>query len=174
MEVDGKALLVSIFIVILLATNILFWMRSSTASSRLEEAKQVVDTVMQFIGERGYVYNYPSCQRASSRDYVMVNQCLQEVLAGKIPPGAFEEMAFQNLAPGDKGYLVIKNTLYDEEFESANFTLYLNNRPVARGCDAPGMIGPGFTCRFTLDKPCETGDNLLVKYNRERAFLKNC
>ncbi|RME31106.1 hypothetical protein D6789_03760 [Candidatus Woesearchaeota archaeon] len=175
MEVDGKALLVTIFIIILLAMNILFGMRSSTASARLEEAKEVVDTVMVFIADRGYYYHFPSCQKASSRDYVMVNQCLKEVLAGQIVEGAFEETAFQNYVPDySDGYLVIKNTLPEDEFTSANFSLYLNNQPIARGCDTPGVIGPGYTCRFTFTKPCNTGDNLLVKYNRERAFLKNC
>lgn len=175
MEVDGKALLVTIFIVILLAMNILFGMKSSTASDRLEDAKEVVDTVMLLIADRGYFYHYSSCQQASNRDYVMVNRCLQDVLDGTIVEGAFEEAGYQNhIQDYSDGYLVIRNTLVEGEFESANFSLYLNNQPVRRGCETPGTIGPGFTCKLPFEQECEVGDNLLVKYNRDRAFLKNC
>lgn len=174
MEVSGKAIVATLAIVVLLMFTIILNIRSSTYESRLDDAYQTSAALMDFISTREYYRLYPNtCGKTTPQDFPMLTNCFREATEGIDAGNAFVEQLFRNPYNDEEGYLAIKNQA-DVPFQSANFTLHVNGVQVDRGCDMSGDIAPGFTCRFTLEQPCQPGDNMEVRYNRRRAFLRIC
>lgn len=175
-EFKNKDLVLGLIILVLLISTVVFWIRSETNASREAEAYEMSAHVVDVLRAQKYSQAYTQCRTISAGRYDLLEECLLVIKQTQNKGMLFEEAGFRKFDErrNTTGYLVIENAKGNEVFLSEEFTLYLNNELIAQGCNTPGEIGPGFTCRFDLIQWCDTGDNLEVKYGDERVHLRNC
>jgi hypothetical protein len=168
--------LLGLTILLLVILVIIFGVRSATNSAKAGAAERMAGTLVDLITADGYATALPTCRGVSTQDFDSLTTCLEEIKAPHDLSALFKEAKFQNYneQTATMGFIVIQNAKGDKTFQSSNFSMILNNIPVASGCATPGDIAPGYTCRFDVNQQCNPGDNLEIRYNGTRVFLKTC
>jgi len=171
-----KDLVMLLVILILLITTIIFGVRSETNAAKAEQANKMSTVLVDVLRNLKYPKIYPSCRAISHGKISVITGCLEDSLAATDLTPMFKEDQFRDFdaRKNETGYLIIENAIGAKSFDSALFALSQNNVEIATGCKTPGMIRPGFTCRFDLAQECAPGDNLEVTYKGKRAYLKTC
>ena len=173
---ETKGLLLVALIAGLAIAVIILGIRSMTHAERETAAAQMSAVLIDHLRGREYNLAYSSCRTLAPGRYEQIEACLKEAQESKDLTRLFAEERFQNVDERQhkEGFLVIENKLGGQTFESAKFTLIVNNQEVAKGCATPGEIAPGYSCRFEFNTTCQPGDNLEILYNGNRAYLKTC
>lgn len=168
--------LFAILTLVLLITTIIFGVRSVTNGSRAAAAEELGEALVTHIRAQEYPSAYGNCTGISPSNFERLRACLIEVETSDDYSRFFTQDAFRKVdeKTGEPGHLVIKNERGTRTFESGKFILYRNNEAIVEGCTASGEIAPGYTCRFDFVEQCGPGDNLEVRYDGNRAFLKTC
>lgn len=173
---ETKEFIMAVIIILLLITTIIFGVRSGTSSSQAEAAKAMSQVLVDNLHDDGYHQTIDACKGVSPGRYAELQSCLLAIKKIDDLSNFFRETRYQ--APEEKnnyeGYIVIENYKGGKTYESANFSLYLNNEHISTGCATPGKIKPKYTCRMDFTEECRPGDNLEIKYGERRAHLKTC
>jgi len=168
--------IIGLAILLLVILVIIFGVRSATNSAKAGTAERMAGALVGLIRADGYATALPACRGVSAQDFDGLTACLEEIRAPRDLSALFKEAKFQNYDEqhAEMGFIVIQNAKGDKTFQSGNFSMILNNMEAARGCATPGDIAPGYTCRFDVNQRCNPGDNLEIRYNGIRVFLKTC
>ncbi len=163
-----KLVLFLVALVLGMATFFLF-LEASSQGSQLRDAVVLSATVKDMLRAQSV-----SCA-AAPEQFARMAACVAPLLQQK----DFVQDSFMqpNANTGAGGYLVIKN-VNKRTYDGANFTFFFDRQLSQQGCNVPGQVGVGVTCRFDLAQACEKGDILEVFYpiggNDTRIFLKTC
>jgi|GEM_PF-1903578 len=176
MELTTKDLVTGGIILVLVIVTAIFAVRSMTNTARAEAANEMSGVLVQHLLSQNYQRTYPGCRNIAAGDYEKIEICLKDAMVVADMTKLFEEDNFKNVdvKKNTTGFIVIENKYGGKSFESANFTLQLNNEQIAEGCATPGVIATGYVCRFDFTQVCEPGYNLEILYNGKRAYLKTC
>lgn len=171
-----KDVILGLAILLLIILVIILGVRSATNSARAAAADQMSTVLVDVLHSEGYTTALPECRGVNPGQYDALQTCLEAVKAPSDLTQLFRQDSFQNYneQSATAGYLVIQNAKGGKYFASENFTLIINNVETNQHCATPGEIAPGYTCKFSIDQRCNPGDNLEIKYNGQRVFLKTC
>lgn len=163
-------------IVVLIVLNVMFYMRGNIANSQLEQSQAVFADTIELVRTLDYNDVYDSCKSINPSRPDKIKICLEFINNDVVHEEMFRQDEFKNADPSHNktGYLIVSYEQGGEKLESSKFRLEYNHEVVDQGCTTPGYIERGYNCRLEFDSECQPGDNLEVKYEEKRVYLKSC
>ena len=132
----------------------------TSANQMAAEAQELSAVTKQLLRNAGAVCT------ARNNDFRGVINCVQPVLSqNNFVVNANDFRPF-NEVRNETGVIIATNR-GAQAYQGEDFLLYKNGEFVDRGCHISAEILRDFTCRFSLDDPCERGDVYELRYEQE-------
>lgn len=166
-----------LFIIVgLIVLSVVFYMRGTVATNSLEESQIVAQNTINVIKKLDYNNVYPQCKYLRPSRLDILQNCLDAINHNLVQEEMFKQDDFHNadVKKNESGYLIVNYYKGAEKLESRKFILEHNHKVVDTGCTTPGFIERGYTCRLEFPDECLPGDNLEIKYENTRVYLKTC